>query len=68
MGIVIRTFLIALLFAVVIFILGANNVFSIKDDIADFSLNQTASSIQVDENQNRDAFFWRLACPYYVFF
>ena len=57
MGIVIRTFLIALLFAVVIFILGANNVFSIKDDIADFSLNQTASSIQVDENQNRDAFF-----------
>jgi hypothetical protein len=44
MGIVIRTFVIALLFAGVIFILGANNVFTIKDDIADFSLGQRDNS------------------------
>ena len=57
MGIVIRTFVIALLFAGVIFILGANNVFTIKDDIADFSLGQRDNSIKIDANQNRDAFF-----------
>ena len=57
MGIVIRTFVIALLFAGVIFILGANNVFTIKDNIADFSLGQRDNSIKIDANQNRDAFF-----------
>ena len=57
MGIVIRTFVIALLFAGVIFILGANNVFTIKDDIADFSLEQKDNSLTIDANQNRDAFF-----------
>ena len=57
MGIVIRTFVIALLFAGVIFILGANDVFTIKDDIADFSLEQKDNSLTIDANQNRDAFF-----------
>ena len=57
MSIVIRTFLIALLFAGIIFILGANNVFSIKDDVADFSLDPIDSSIVVNINPNRDAFF-----------
>ena len=41
MSIIIRTFLIALLFAAIIFILGANNIFSIKDDVADFSIEKT---------------------------
>ena len=57
MSIVIRTFLIALLFAGIIFILGANNVFSIKDDVADFSLDPIDSSVAVNINPNRDAFF-----------
>ncbi len=57
MSIVIRTFLIALLFAGIIFILGANNVFSIKDDVADFSLDPIDSSVVVNINPNRDAFF-----------
>ena len=57
MSIVIRTFLIALLFAGIIFILGANNVFSIKDDVADFSLDPIDSSVEVNINPNRDAFF-----------
>ena len=57
MSIVIRTFLVALLFAGIIFILGANNVFSIKDDVADFSLDPIDSSVEVNINPNRDAFF-----------
>ena len=57
MAIVIRTFLIALVFAALIFILGANNIFSIKDDFTDFSIDPLKESTQVVENQNRDAFF-----------
>ena len=57
MAIVIRTFLIALVFAALIFILGANNIFSIKDDFTDFSIDSLKESTQVVENQNRDAFF-----------
>ena len=57
MSIVIRTFLIALLFAVIIFVLGANNVFSIKDDIADFALDNSKVSQEIERNTNRDAFF-----------
>ena len=38
MSVIIRTFLIALLFAAIIFILGANNIFSIKDAVVDFSI------------------------------
>ena len=41
MSVIIRTFLIALLFAAIIFILGANNIFSIKDDVVDFSIEKT---------------------------
>ena len=57
MSIVIRTFVIALLFAVIIFVLGANNVFSIKDDIADFALDNSKVSQEIERNSNRDAFF-----------
>jgi hypothetical protein len=56
-GIVIRTFVVALFFAVIIFIMGANNVFSIKDDTTDFSLDSFDSSVTIDINPNRDAFF-----------
>ena len=41
MGLAIRTFLIAVLFALLIFILGANDVFSIKDDFSDFALEDS---------------------------
>ena len=57
MSIIIRTFLIALLFAAIIFILGANNIFSIKDDVADFSIEITAMKNEISSNQNKDAFF-----------
>ena len=57
MSIIIRTFLIALLFAAIIFILGANNIFSIKDDVADFSIERTAMTNEISSNQNKDAFF-----------
>ena len=56
MGLVIRTFFIAAFFAVVIFLLGANNVFSIKDDFQDFAIKKD-KSIEVDLNPNREAFF-----------
>jgi hypothetical protein len=57
MGLVIRTFLIALVFAIIIFVLGANNLFTIKDDFADFSLDTDEIAIDLPENLNRDAFF-----------
>ena len=57
MSIIIRTFLIALLFAAIIFILGANNIFSIKDDVADFSIEKTPRINDISSNQNKDAFF-----------
>ena len=57
MSLIIRTFLIALLFAAIIFILGANNIFSIKDDVADFSIEKTSRINEISSNQNRDAFF-----------
>ena len=57
MSIVIRTFVIAFLFAVIIFVLGANNVFSIKDDIADFALGTSEVSQEITRNDNRDAYF-----------
>ena len=57
MGMVFRTFLIALVFAIIIFALGANNLFTIKDDFADFSLDTNEISIDLPENPNRDAFF-----------
>ena len=57
MSIVIRTFVVALLFAIIIFIMGANNVFSIKDDTTDFSLDSFDNSLKLDINPNRDAFF-----------
>ena len=56
MGLVIRTFFIAAFFAVVIFLLGANNVFSIKDDFQDFALTND-KSVEVELNKNREAFF-----------
>ena len=34
MGMVLRTFLIAIVLAIIIFVLGANNLFTIKDDFA----------------------------------
>ena len=54
---VLRTFLIALVFAIIIFVLGANNLFTIKDDFADFSLDTDEIAIDLPENLNRDAFF-----------
>ena len=57
MGMVLRTFLIALVFAIIIFVLGANNLFTIKDDFADFSLDTDEIAIDLPENLNRDAFF-----------
>ena len=57
MSIIIRTFLIALLFAAIIFILGANNIFSIKDDVVDFSIEKTPRIKEISSNQNKDALF-----------
>ena len=57
MSVIIRTFLIALLFAAIIFILGANNIFSIKDDVVDFSIEKTPRIKEISSNQNKDAFF-----------
>ena len=57
MGLAIRTFSIAVLFALLIFILGANDVFSIKDDFSDFALEDSQKDIVVPSNNNRDAFF-----------
>ena len=57
MGLAIRTFLIAVLFALLIFILGANDVFSIKDDFSDFALEDNQEEVVVPSNNNRDAFF-----------
>ena len=57
MGMVLRTFLIALVFAIIIFVLGANNLFTIKDDFADFSLDTDEIATDLPENLNRDAFF-----------
>ena len=57
MGLAIRTFLIAVLFALLIFILGANDVFSIKDDFSDFALEDNQKEVVVPSNNNRDAFF-----------
>ena len=49
MAIVIRTFLIALVFAALIFILGANNIFSIKDDFTDFSIAVSYTHLRAHE-------------------
>ena len=57
MGLAIRTFLIAVLFALLIFILGANDIFSIKDDFSDFALEDSQKDVVVPSNNNRDAFF-----------
>ena len=57
MSVIIRTFLIALLFAAIIFILGANSIFSIKDDVVDFSIEKTPRIKEISSNQNKDAFF-----------
>ncbi|GIR87326.1 MAG: hypothetical protein CM15mP86_07850 [Gammaproteobacteria bacterium] len=56
MGLIARTFIAALFFSILIFILGANNLFSIKDDFADFSLEMNASTSEIPVNVNRDAF------------
>ena len=56
MSVIIRTFLIALLFAAIIFILGANNIFSIKDDVVDFSIEKTSRVKEISSKQNKDAF------------
>ena len=57
MGLIARTFIAALFFSILIFILGANNLFSIKDDFADFSLEMYTSTSEIPVNVNRDAFF-----------
>ena len=57
MNLVLRTFVVALIFSALIFILGANNIFSIKDDFVDYSLDQEKEPYQVPVNLNRDAFF-----------
>ena len=57
MGLIAHTFIAALFFSILIFILGANNLFSIKDDFADFSLEMNASTSEIPVNVNRDAFF-----------
>ena len=62
MGMVFRTFLIALVFAIIIFALGANNLFTIKDDSADFSLDTNEISADLPENLNRDAFLAIYRC------
>ena len=57
MSVIIRTFLIALLFAAIILILGANNIISIKDDVVDFSIEKTPRIKEISSNQNKDALF-----------
>ena len=57
MSILLRILGTALLFGVVIFTLGTYNIFSIKDDVTDFSLDKSKASKAITKNINRDAFF-----------
>ncbi len=57
MAIAIRTFFLLLVISLGIWLLGLNKVFSIKDDVTDFSLNDDSSEIIIDSNPNMDAYF-----------
>ncbi len=57
MVLAIRTFFLLLVISLGIWFLGVNKVFSIKDDVTDFSLNDDSSEIIIDSNPNMDAYF-----------
>jgi len=52
-----RTVIILLMLALVIWFLGANKVFSTKDDVVDFSLPNDVSKPALDLNENMNAYF-----------
>ena len=57
MVIALRTFLFLLIASLGIWLLGINKIFSIKDDVTDFSLNGNSSEIILDSNPNMNAYF-----------
>ena len=57
MVIALRTILFLLIASLGIWLLGVNKVFTLKDDVTDFSLNENASEITLDSNQNMNAYF-----------
>ena len=57
MVIALRTILFLLIASLGIWLLGVNKVFTIKDDVTDFSLNGDSSEITLDSNPNMDAYF-----------
>jgi len=57
MVIALRTILFLLIASLGIWLLGVNKVFTIKDDVTDFSLNGDSSEIILDSNPNMDAYF-----------
>ena len=57
MVIAVRAFFLLLVISLGIWFLGVNKVFSIKDDVTDFSLNDDSSEIIIDSNPNMDAYF-----------
>ena len=52
-----RTVIILLMLALAIWFLGANKVFSTKDDVVDFSLANDVSKPTLDLNENMNAYF-----------
>ena len=57
MVIAIRIFFLLLLISLGIWFLGVNKVFTIKDDVTDFSLKDNSSQISINSNPNMDAYF-----------
>ncbi len=57
MVIAVRAFFLLLVISLGIWFLGVNKVFSIKDNVTDFSLNDDSSEIIIDSNPNMDAYF-----------
>ncbi len=57
MVIAIRTIFLLLVISLGIWVLGVNKVFSIKDNVTDFSLNTESSEIILDSNSNMNAYF-----------
>ena len=57
MVMILRIFVILLITSLVIWVLGVTKVFSIKDDITDFSLDTSESKIILDSNPHMNAYF-----------
>lgn len=52
-----RTLVALFLLVLVVWLSGTNKVFSLKDDIRDFSLENDVSEPQLDSNENMNAYF-----------